>query len=114
MPVSVEYDCLDSETEALELLGSSGLHTMTVPVPPVSNEPHWHHFDSIFFILEGSLELTDSESGVTHQCGVGTRITVPARVLHSENSSEGYRVALGTTVPAAEFGEPVDLPPAAL
>lgn len=114
MSVSVEYDCLDSEPEALELLGNSGLHTMTVPVPPVSNEPHWHRFDSIFFILEGSLAITDTESGVTHECGVGSRVTVPARVLHQEHSTQGYRVALGTSVPAGEFGEPVDLPPAAL
>ena len=114
MSIKVEYDCLDSEAEALELLDRSGLHTMTIAVPPVRNESHWHHFDSIFLILEGNLELTDSDSGITHQCGIGTRITVPARALHSEYSAQGYRVALGTTVPASEFGEPVDRPPATL
>lgn len=114
MAISVEYDCLESESEALELLAASGLHTLTLDVPPVHNESHWHHFDSIFFIVDGSLQLTDADSGVTHECGIGSRISVPARALHHEHSTAGYRIALGTSVPASEFGEPVDLPPAAL
>ncbi|MGI9324750.1 MAG: hypothetical protein ACR2PZ_05990 [Pseudomonadales bacterium] len=114
MGVAVEYDCFESESDALALLQSAGMHTMALAVPPVNNSTHWHHFDSVFFILEGSLELTDAASGVTHQCRLGCRISVPAKALHYELSTTGYRIALGTSVPASEFGEPVNLPPATL
>ncbi len=114
MAVAVEYDCFESESDALALLQSAGLHTMALAVPPVDNTSHWHHFDSVFFILEGSLELTDVASGITHQCSPGCRISVPAKALHYEHSTNGYRIALGTSVPASEFGEPVNLPPATL
>ena len=87
------------------------LHVMALDVPAVSNTTHWHHFSSRFYITEGQLQLTDTSSGQTFQCKAGDMVCVPAKALHSERSKSGYSIVLGTTVPATEFGEPVDLSP---
>lgn len=102
----------DLDADKLERsLVAAGWHTLNLDVPPVQNQDHWHQFDAVFYILEGDLTVRDANSGREFACGPGSRISVPARALHREHSSAGYRIVLGTSVPAAEFGDPVDLPP---
>jgi mannose-6-phosphate isomerase-like protein (cupin superfamily) len=105
----------DLDAEKLESsLAADGWHTLSLDVPPVQNQNHWHHFDAVLYILEGDLTVRDANSGREFCCGPGSRVSVPARALHREDSSAGYRIVLGTSVPATEFGDPVDLPPALL
>lgn len=105
----------DLDADRLERdLAADGWHTLRLDVPPVYNQAHWHHFDSVFYILEGSLTLHDTEQGQAFSCEAGSRVSVGARALHREASATGYRIVLGTSVPATEFGDPVDLPPALL
>ena len=114
MSVSVTPDKYDSSDQALAAFSAAGLHTMNFEVPPVTNEPHWHHFDSEFYIVDGELTLTDAASGEQLECRPGCSVQVPARALHAEKSESGYTIVLGTSVPANEFGDPVDLPPETL
>jgi mannose-6-phosphate isomerase-like protein (cupin superfamily) len=88
--------------------------TTELDVPPVDNAPHWHSFDAEFYILSGELTLTDCASGQQFVCSSGDRITVPARSIHSELSTSGYRILLGTSVPPDQFGDPVERPAATL
>ena len=114
MNIAVTTDGIRDEQAALSALREQGLHAMALDVEPVDNERHWHHFDAEFHILSGALALTDTSTGQVHHCEAGSRIRVPARSLHAETSHDGYRIVLGTSVPAEEFGEPVNLPPQAL
>ena len=114
MTIVVTTDGIRDEAAALSALRDQGLHTMALDVEPVNNDSHWHHFDAEFHILSGTLALTDASTGEVHQCEAGSRIRVPARTLHAETSRDGYQIALGTSVPAEEFGDPVNLPPQAL
>lgn len=114
MDIAVTQDGILEEPAALSALREQGLHTMALDVEPVDNASHWHHFDAEFHILSGTLAITDVASGQVHHCKAGSRVNVPARTLHAETSHDGYRIALGTSVPAEEFGDPVNLPPQAL
>ena len=114
MNIAVTTDGIRDEQAALSALREQGLHAMALDVEPVDNERHWHHFDAEVHILSGALALTDTSTGQVHHCEAGSRIRVPARSLHAETSHDGYRIVLGTSVPAEEFGEPVNLSPQAL
>ena len=114
MEITVTTDGVRDEQAALSALRDQGLHVMALDVGPVDNESHWHQFDAEFHILSGTLALTDTATGQVHHCEAGSRVKVPARTLHAETSHDGYRIALGTSVPAEAFGDPVNRPPQAL
>lgn len=111
MSIAIHHNIKLSEAEATAELQAKGLHTMTLEVEPVQNTAHWHHFDAQFHILSGDLEFTDVAGDVRHVCGAGSLINVPSGLLHAERSEQGYTIVLGTSVPAEEFGDPVNLPP---
>lgn len=111
----VEQDAWQGEAEARAAFARAGLdHVLELDVPPVDNGAHWHHFSSEFYLTAGTLELTDIGTGERMSCGAGTRVIVPARVLHAEYSPDGYSIFLGTSVPPEEYGDPVNRPPEAL
>ena len=114
MNIAVTTDGIRDEQAALSALRDQGLHVMALDVEPVDNDSHWHQFDAEFHILSGTLALTDTATGQVHHCETGSRVRVPARTLHAETSHDGYRIALGTSVPAEAFGDPVNRPPQAL
>ena len=114
MTVTVTPDKYESSDQALAAFAANGLHTMSLDVPPVENNSHWHHFDSEFHITTGYLTLTDVGSGAELKCGPGSTVRVPAKALHAELSQTGYSIVLGTSVPPEEFGDPVDLAPETL
>ena len=114
MQITVTTDGIRDEQAALSALRDQGLHVMALDLEPVDNDSHWHHFDAEFHILSGTLAFTDTATGQVHQCKAGSRIKVPARSLHAETSHDGYRIALGTSVPAEDFGDPINLPPQGL
>ncbi len=104
-PGSQSADAIEAELKGL------GLFFTPLDVPPVENTSHWHDFSSVFYITEGSVRLTDVESGTVHEAGPGSRISVPAKALHHEYSAEGYKILLGTTKDPATFTGDVNLPP---
>jgi mannose-6-phosphate isomerase-like protein (cupin superfamily) len=113
MGVSVTREAFQGEDDAVRLLAEAGMHTTKLEVPPDDNALHWHHFDAVFYILSGHLELTDGATGQVLQCPPGSRVDLPARTLHAERS-DGYTIVLGTSVPPEQFGEPVNRPAEAL
>ena len=105
----IEAKAWTGETEARAAFAQSGLdHVLELDVPPVDNRAHWHNFSSQFYLTAGSLEITDVASGEVLRCEAGTRVTVPARVLHAEYSPEGYSIFLGTSVAPGDYGDPVN------
>lgn len=108
----VEQNAWTGSAEALEGFAKAGLdHVLELDVPPVDNTAHWHHFSSQFYLTAGSLTITDIASGEVLHCEAGTRVSVPARVLHAEYSPDGYSILLATSVPPEEYGDPVNRPP---
>ncbi|MFN3230949.1 MAG: hypothetical protein ACE363_02185 [Alphaproteobacteria bacterium] len=95
-------------------LTDQGLYFTPLDVPPVENTSHWHDFSSVFYVVSGSAQLTDIESGIVHEIGPGSRVSVPAKALHAEKSQEGYSILLGTTRDPATFEGDVNLPPSDL
>jgi len=99
-----------TEEEAVTEIKAAGFWPTTVEFRPKKSENHWHDFDSMVFVLEGEITLTEAATGETCVCGPGTRITAKAGVLHREEHGE-FRAVVGLSVDPATLTQPVDKPP---
>jgi mannose-6-phosphate isomerase-like protein (cupin superfamily) len=97
-----------TEQEALDEIADRGLHAIAFDVPAEENELHWHDFDSVTFIVDGTARV-EFEDGSVMQCGAGARIEAAAGVLHRE-VSPAYRAVFGLNVDPAEMSQPVNKP----
>ena len=113
MKIIVHRDHFNSPVQAYNEMEIAGLKPMEMDVPAVKNESHGHNFSTWIYILEGVLHITDTAQDRTLTAGPGSRVDVPERVLHSEESS-GYRIIAGMSVEPSSLTEPVDRDPALL
>ena len=107
--ITLEPDHFSSTEDAQAELARSELFAMEFVVPAVASAVHWHRFDAVLYLLEGELQLTDAAADKVLRVTPGCRVTIPEGTLHAERS-EGYRVLLGSSIPADQFDDPVDLP----
>lgn len=114
MSIAVKEKHFGTRDEALLEISNAGLFPLEMFVNPVKNTSHWHDFSTIIFLVEGELRITDVASQKTLIAGPGSRVTVPERVLHAEESVMGYRIIAGMSVDPASLTGAVDLPPDSL
>ena len=96
------------ETEAYAEIAERGWHALALAFPADENEFHWHDFDAVTFILEGTLRV-EFEDGAVMRCGAGARVESPAGVVHCE-VSPAYRAVIGFSVDPALLTDPVNKP----
>jgi mannose-6-phosphate isomerase-like protein (cupin superfamily) len=101
-----------TEEDALAEIADRGWHGVVIDVPAQEEELHWHEFDSVVFVVEGTARA-EFEDGSVLQAGAGTRVEAPARILHRA-VSPAYRGVFGFAVDPAEMTQPVNKPPAEL
>jgi hypothetical protein len=98
-----------SEVEAIAEIEAAGYFPITVDVPAVSNDPHWHDFDSMSFVHEGSLQVTEVDSGEVYQINAGDKTEAKAGVIHHE-THDGFRATFGFSVDPTTLTMPIDKP----
>ena len=102
-----------TEDEALAEITARGLHAIgTFEVPAHENALHWHDFDSVIYVLDGTARV-EFPDGSAMQCGAGARVEAPAGTVHRE-ASPAYRAVFGVSVEPAAMTQPVDKPVVAL
>lgn len=101
-----------TEAEAFAEIADRGWYGIAVDVRAEDNDLHWHDFDSVNFVVDGTHRVQFADDSVM-ECGAGARIEAPARVLHRE-CSPAYRAVFGFSVEPADFSQPVNKRPAAL
>ena len=101
-----------TEEEAFAEIAARGLHALAIDRSAEENEFHWHDFDTVTFIVDGTARV-EFEDGTSMQCGAGARIEAPARVVHRE-ASPAYRAVLGFSMNPADMTQPVNRPVAQL
>ena len=113
MKIKVHENHFNSAAQAFDEIEIAGRYIAEMDVPAVSNESHWHRFSTWIYILEGELAITDSALDRVLLAGPGSRVDVPERVAHCENST-GYKIIAGMTVDPASLSGNIDLDPAQL
>jgi len=107
--MEVRSDYFNSEGEAVADAKALGLHTVTVDVHADENEPHWHNFDAMIYILDGELRVTETETGYLHTCRPRSRLHAIGFTAHSE-VTDGYRAVIGFSVPLDQLPDPLNMP----
>jgi quercetin dioxygenase-like cupin family protein len=108
--MDIEYNYFKNESEVLTEIEAVGYFPLTLDFPAESNEDHWHDFDSMVYILEGEITITEAETGESCTCGAGTKIMAPGGVLHREQTA-GHKALIGFSIDPAELTQPVNKPP---
>lgn len=101
-------DCFSSREEALAQIEARGWHALEYDAPAQEDELHWHDYDSVAFILGGRCR-TEFEDGTVLECGPGSRIEQPSRVVHRSGNC-AYRAVYGFSVALEDMSRPICKP----
>jgi len=107
--MNIQYNHFATTEDALAEIKAAGYWPVTIDFPPEKSEVHWHDFDSLTFILEGELSVTNVDTGEHCVCGPGTRITAKAGIRHREEH-RGYKALIGLSVDPAALTQPINKP----
>lgn len=99
-----------SEEEAIALAEEAGLVPLALDLEP-SGEDHWHDFAATVYITDGSLKITDVDSGATFELTAGCSIKAEAGGVHREEGAP-YRAVVAFDCDPATLTMPIDKPPA--
>ena len=108
--MDIRNDYFTKQEEALAEIEAAGLHPITIDFEAETVGDHWHDFDATLYILEGTLNVTDVETGESCSCPPGTRLVAKAGVLHREQH-DGYKALIGLSVDPAKLTQPINKPP---
>ena len=101
-----------TEAEARTEIEARGWHPITIELEPMENDLHWHDFDAVLYVLDGSVTI-ELDDGTIMQCGAGARVDTPAGVVHRD-SSTAYRAVIGLACDPADMTRPINKEPASL
>lgn len=99
------------EEDALAQAAAMGFHALAYESTSVDEPLHWHEFDSVTWVIDGSGAFADERGNIT-QVTPGCRLDAPAGWLHRNLASGPVRVVISTNLPGREWTMPIDKDPA--
>jgi len=109
MPYTLTEDHFTTEDEARAEIEARGWHAITIELDAMDNDLHWHDFDAVLYVLDGSVTI-ELDDGTVMQCGAGARVDTPAGVVHRDSSTT-YRAVIGLAVTPGDMTHPINKPP---
>jgi hypothetical protein len=101
-----------TEEEALAQVEAMGYHGLVFDDVHDEDEIlHWHEFDAVTWVISGTGSFADEHGTVTHT-QPGCHAKAPAGWLHRTLAGTNVRIVLGTSLPYAEWSQPIDKDPA--
>ena len=108
--MDIEHDYFSDEKEVLAEIEAAGYQAISLEFGAETNDEHWHDFDSLVYITDGELTVTNTETGERCVCVRGSKITAPRGVLHSE-VTPGYCATVGLPDNFENLSQPINKPP---
>jgi quercetin dioxygenase-like cupin family protein len=99
-----------TEDEAMALAEAAGFVPMAFDLEP-SGEDHWHDFGAKVYVVEGSVKITDVDSGSSYELTSGCTIHADPGAVHREEG-DPYRAVVAFDCDPATLTMPVDKAPA--
>ena len=99
-----------NEDESIALAEAAGLVPLALDLEP-SGIDHWHDFGAKVYVVEGSVRITDVDSGSNYQVQAGCSIHADAGAVHREEGPP-YRAVVAFETDPAALTMPVDKAPA--
>lgn len=101
-----------SEADAIAEATAMGFHALAFDQVTPEDEPlHWHEFDSVSWVIEGTGAFADADGNIT-QIQPGCRVEAPAGWLHRNLAGPPVRLVISTNLPGSEWTMPIDKDPA--
>jgi hypothetical protein len=101
-----------TEAEAMAEGERLGLHVLAFDqITPQDEVLHWHEFDAVTWVIEGTGSFADGDGAVT-QIQPGCRLEAPAGWLHRNLAGPPVRLVLATNLPGHQWTAPIDKDPA--
>lgn len=101
-----------SEAEAMAEGAKLGFHLLAFDqITPEDEALHWHEFDSVAWVIEGTGAFAEHDGTVT-QIQPGCRLEAPAGWLHRNLAGPPVRIVLATDLPGEAWTSPIDKDPA--
>jgi len=96
MAIEVRINHFAHRDQAISEIQASGLRLIEADVAADKLDPqsHAHPYQVDIYVLDGTFELRDMDTGHTHFITAGSKATVPAGANHSEGPS-AFRGAFG-------------------
>jgi hypothetical protein len=101
-----------TEEEALAQAAEMGFHSIAYDDVMLEDEPlHWHEFDSVSWVIEGTGAFADADGNVT-ELSPGCRLAAPAGWLHRTLAVPPRRIVVSTNLPGDQWTSPINKDPA--
>ncbi len=100
-----------TEDAALALAAEMGFHAFAYDVVDVDEPLHWHEFDSVTWLIDGTGAFADEHGNVTTVVP-GCRVQAPAGWLHRALAGGHGRVVVSTSLPGDQWTSPINKDPA--
>ncbi|HVV75480.1 MAG TPA: hypothetical protein VHC43_05540 [Mycobacteriales bacterium] len=113
MPFAIQPNAFDTEADAVREIEARGWYPLTFPARAEVSEWHWHDFEALIFMLEGTLRIEFEDGREVLECSPGSRIDTAAHDVHRE-VTDGYRAVFGLSVDPAKLTSPINKPAAQL
>jgi hypothetical protein len=112
--IEITENHFTTEAQALAEIAAMGWNPLVRDVViPKDEALHWHDFESVTFVVSGTVRLA-YENGDILEVGLGARACTGPGLLHRELGGSAYRVVSGFKHKLTEFTMPIDKPPAML
>jgi quercetin dioxygenase-like cupin family protein len=112
MPYTLTEGHFTTDDEARAEIEARGWRAITIDLDASEPALHWHDFDAVLYVLDGSVTI-EFDDGSVMQCGAGARVDTPAGVVHHD-SSTSYRAVIGLAVTPDEMTRPINKAPESL
>ena len=110
MGYTVSEGHIVTEAEALAEIEARGWYGLVRDVVVEEDEElHWHDFDAVLYVLEGTARAATPTGTV--EAGPGTLAQATAGWVHGDIAGTTYRGVLGFSVDPAKMTKPVNKPP---
>jgi hypothetical protein len=100
-----------TEEAALAIASEMGFHAFAYDYEDVDEPLHWHEFDTVAWIIEGTGAFAD-EHGTVTTVSPGCRLQAPAGWLHRNLAGGRGRIVLSTNIPGDRWTAPINKDPA--
>ena len=99
-----------TEHEAMTLAEAEGLVPLAFDLEPTGVD-HWHDFAAKVFVVDGSVTITDVDSGSSFSLTAGCSIQASPGAVHREEGAP-YRAVVAFDCDPATLTMPIDKSPA--
>ncbi len=93
--------------QAIAEIEATGLFLLEIDIDPskIDSTPHLHDFGAHIYVLEGALELHETDADRVHKVLTGGKVVVTPGTRHYEGPY-GYRAVIGLTVDPSTLVKP--------